>query len=214
MNKTKIQWTDRHGMSEVCTKKEFLRDVAEHRMKVLRDDGVYRHLEFRGESGWHHWFEIVTWPMGLCIRGDMGTWTFSRLTDMFEFFRPSTGELSINKSYWREKLLHGNKSGYDAAKVFSMDALRRQVFDHLDNWDLSEDEKESVKADLEEEVLGFCDYEKHEALTALYGFRNLLGVQFDPTDGPFGDDWSYHYVWCCWAIVWAIQQYDKEGAKK
>lgn len=47
----------------------------------------------------------------LCYTGDMGTYVFQRLTDMFEFFRTDReykkrngGKLAVNLSYWGEKL--------------------------------------------------------------------------------------------------------------
>ena len=71
----------------ICPEAIFLRDVAEHEMIVVRDDGVHRHIRFKkpGTSCMH--FDLITWPGYLCYTGDMGTYVFSRLTDMFEFFR-------------------------------------------------------------------------------------------------------------------------------
>jgi len=50
---------------------QFLRDVASHRMEVLLDSGVYRHLKFRNAppNSWNAWFELVTWPGSLAIHG-------------------------------------------------------------------------------------------------------------------------------------------------
>ena len=41
-------------------------------MIVVRDDGVLRHLQFRGEDVFY-WFDLITWPEYLCITGDCGT---------------------------------------------------------------------------------------------------------------------------------------------
>lgn len=202
---------------EVCSREEFLADVASHRMKIIRNDGLYRHLEFSKSAGhrWHHWFEIVTWPNGLIIRGDMKTWVFSRIEDMFDFFR---GE-RINPGYWQEKL----QCARDDAKEFSMDALKQQAIAHLENY--GEDElppalREEVIGELEGDIFSqYGDSEEHEALRALFEFNEVTylhkkadrkhPVTFDPCDGPFGKTWSYHYIWCCHAIQWAISQYDK-----
>jgi hypothetical protein len=77
-----------------CTAEQFLKDVATHSMKVERDDGVYRHLKFRGpeSNSWNLWFDIITWPQCLVINGDMGSWTFARVNDMFTFFRHGQGD--------------------------------------------------------------------------------------------------------------------------
>ena len=45
----------------------------------------------------------------LIASGDVGTYVFSRLADMFEFFRSpmtSDGRLYINDSYWAEAHRH------------------------------------------------------------------------------------------------------------
>ena len=75
---------------EILSAEGFLKDVKNHGMEVRRDDGLYRHLIFRApKDSWHQWFEVVTWPGSLAINGDMGSWCFSRIEDMFEFFRGS-----------------------------------------------------------------------------------------------------------------------------
>ena len=84
----------------------FLSDVVEHRMKVHMDNGVYRHLEFSKPGTNCYRFDITTWPGYLCVTGDMGTWTFSRLRDMFEFFGGAF-EHGINTGYWSEKFEAG-----------------------------------------------------------------------------------------------------------
>ena len=66
------------------TEEQFLRDVAQHEMTVLHSDGLYRHVHFQQRShSWNQWFDLVTWPGNLTIRGDMGTWTFSRVEDKY-----------------------------------------------------------------------------------------------------------------------------------
>jgi len=74
-------------MSAAYSEESFLRDVAEHAMLLIRDDGVSRHVRFaQPGTGCMH-FDLITWPGYLCYTGDMGTYVFQRLTDMFEFFR-------------------------------------------------------------------------------------------------------------------------------
>jgi hypothetical protein len=98
---------------------EFLNDVASHRMIVIRNDGVNRHIRFKRPQSGTFWLDLITWPGTLCIDGDMGTYVFRRLEDMFEFFRTdrTCGEkdgrtLFINPGYWGEKLqsvpIHGD----------------------------------------------------------------------------------------------------------
>jgi hypothetical protein len=87
---------------------EFIKDVSQHKMQILRDDGLYRHIRFKRENTSCYYFDLITWPGALCYTGDMGTFVFSRIPDMFEFFRTDGekgADLRINPGYWSEKLL-------------------------------------------------------------------------------------------------------------
>lgn len=96
----------------------FLKDVSDHKMEIALDSGTYRHLKFKqSNNSWNMHYSLVTWPGYLCICGDMGTWTFARLPDMFDFFR-SPREMAINPSYWAEKLQNGTGGGKCNAKKF------------------------------------------------------------------------------------------------
>ena len=77
----------------------FRRDVADHQLTVVHDQGLYRHLRFRNPKSFMYWYDLVTFPGSLVIKGDMGTHIFTREEDMFGFF--GTGD--INPSYWAEK---------------------------------------------------------------------------------------------------------------
>lgn len=65
----------------------FLNDVANHEMIIIRDDGVNRHVRFKRPNSSCMYFDLITWPGHLCYTGDMGSYVFRRLEDMFEFFR-------------------------------------------------------------------------------------------------------------------------------
>ena len=90
------------------TEESFLNDVSKHEMKVLLDNGIYRHLRFKQQGSSNMWFDVVTWPGFLAYTGDMGAFVFARLEDMFEFFRgrpvDDKDKLYINLGYWGEKL--------------------------------------------------------------------------------------------------------------
>jgi hypothetical protein len=119
----------------VTIAERFAGDTAGHQMIVKHDDGLYRHLRFMhhhlcndavmrpGPS--HYWFDLVTWPGTLTINGDCGTFVFSRVTDMFEFFRSKYG---INPQYWAEKLQAPDPRG---AKKYSEDVFRQHVVEYV-----------------------------------------------------------------------------------
>jgi hypothetical protein len=185
------------------TAERFLNDVATHKMTALLDQGVYRHLLFRApKDSWNMWFEIVTWPDNLTINGDMGTWVFSRLPDMFNFFRQS--ELRVNAQYWCEKICSESRFGGPSEK-FNADAFKANVLSSLDGYDLEAPQKVCIIDALNDEV--FDEEDESTVRRALADFKY--------GDFEFSDSWeipgkayTYHYLWCLHAIVWAIQRYD------
>lgn len=187
---------------------DFLRDVQKHTMTVALDNGVYRHVRFRQPQNSNMWFDLVTWPGVLTIHGDMGTWTFSRVPDMFTFFRDD--KLRINQDYWAEKLQHGVHGGRDGAKIFNDDLFRSQLIDHLENHDLEPEDRECVVQALRDEVLNRDN--KYDLMISARDFCCRLEdgskFSFDPCELPSGKEYAYHFVWCLYAIVWGIQQYD------
>lgn len=199
--------------------------VAELTPKVNSEDPdqhtvhYYRHLAFRQPSTANLWFDLITWPEYLTIAGDMGTWTFARIPDMFEFFRqvykggPDTADLKINADYWSEKLMNGQSSGIDAAKVWSDDLFKLRLVDRLTNYySLEGSDLVEVTQALQDEVLIYDN--KHELLNAAANFTHSPNGEkskifcFDNCDLPDGKEYSYHFIWCLYAIVWGIKQYD------
>lgn len=191
------------------TAERFLLDVAKHTFTVLLDNGIYRHLHFRKPNSWDMWFEIITWPDCLAIHGDMGTWTFARVEDMFTFFR--SDKLKINASYWGEKIQSESRFGGPSQK-FHPDIFKASALSHLDDHELSEaDFKAAIIGELEERV--FCEEHESEAKAALADFK-YKGFAFSDSWEISGHGYTYHFLWCLHAIVWAIQQYDAAKAKR
>lgn len=204
-------------MTDQCTEQRFLEDVATHQMTVVQDEGVYRHLQFKRPDRSSYWINIITWPGALCINSDMGTYVFSRLPDMFEFFRVGKadwnynrkGGLSINKSYWGEKLISVCPQGkYEefSEELFDKRILE-QAREHCADWPRRK--KKEFMAEVNNDVLGAgCDGSDS-------AYRTAMDFEFDGSY-PFQDFWeidctehTYYYLWCCYAIAWAVKQYDE-----
>lgn len=199
-----------------CTAEQFLKDVAGHQMEVLLDQGIHRHLKFRavGRDSWNQWFEIITWPNSLTISGDMGTWTFSRVEDMFTFFRWDM--LKINPYYWSEKLQNGVSGGRSQAKVWDGDVFKAELTCRVkEDFDLKEDQLAELLEAVEDEILGDTDNEGR-TMSAVYEFSHKFEVTDDNREPwtltfeepPDGQVYCFHFIWCLYAIVWGIQQWD------
>ena len=203
-----------------CTEAVFLKDVSKHKMEVLLDNGIYRHLRFKGEPSWNQSLNVVTWPGRLAYTGDMGTFVFARLEDMFQFFRtrPSgdPAKLYINTGYWGEKLEAIDRDHRNSSeRAFSADLFREKVEEHVAEWieeySLTETEQQELRADIEDEVLRFDEDGEHEARRALSDFSAIVGeheFQFQDTWEWDLREYTFRFVWCCYAIAWAIRQYD------
>lgn len=195
---------------------DFTRQTTNHSMEVLRDDGKYRHLKFTNNGSQNFRFDLITWPGYLTYCGDMGTYTFSRLPDMFEFFRDE--HEGINPGYWGEKLQGYDKhTGY---RKFSPEVFRKRVSDRFHSWIENTDATPEAADDLfdaiEYQIMGEADDSEFRAYCAIENFFHY-GSDFrfdDFFDDGVAEEYTFHYIWCCLAIVWGIQQYDqlKENA--
>lgn len=154
----------------------FTRDTAAHEITILEDDGLYRHVrfqgrypddykvpEFRGKKHIFYYFDLVTWPGSLVIRGDMESYLFTRLDDMFEFFR----DHKPNPGYWAEKLPAAMR---EDTKRYSEDLLAQLVAGHVT--DAEEERWPGLRAAAAEQVTGDRDiYNASDALRVLSEFE-------------------------------------------
>lgn len=196
--------TDYRTQAEKDAAERFKNDTANHEMNVLHDDGLYRHLRFKAPEHGFYWFDIVTWPGSLAIRGDMDGYMFTRLTDMFEFFRGK----GINPGYWAEKL----EGGRDSAMSYDQDSFERQVKQYVAEAIREGDAPRGIGAEVTRDIFEWGDI-THEA-----GARKEL-VDFKFGDWTFGETWEWNFrsydwsfLWICHAIVWGIDQYDAAKA--
>lgn len=193
----------------------FKSDTANHTMEVLHDDGLYRHLKFSNGGSQVYRFDLITWPGYLCISGDMGCYTFSRVRDMFEFFRDDRGSMGINPGYWQEKIQAGPSiAPRDIAKEWSPEQFREQILTHFEDHteDLDGEARDELWEAIKDEVLVHDDNEDC-AMRAAMDFRHGNGPDLFEFEDFFEHDcteWSFHYLWCCYAIVWGISQYDQQ----
>jgi hypothetical protein len=180
--------------------KRFPRDVAEHQMSVIRSEGVARHLRFQKPRTWCMGFDLITWPGHLCFTGDMGTFVFSRVPDMFDFFRGDR----INPSYWSEKVLAADRDG--GVKSYSPELFREAIRGRLEH------ATNEVRRAVVEEVLAAAHDGEYAALDAARRFEHPSGFQFEDVWELNCRDYTYHFIWCCHALVWAIAQFDAHCA--
>lgn len=196
---------------------EFDRNVASHKMTVLLDQGIYRHLRFKRPGTIAYWFDIITAPGILVFSGDMGGYTFRRLDDMFEFFRSGAGR--INPQYWAEKVEAECKT--DGIKKFSLTKFRGILREYVRDWIrdnrccCTRVERRELWQEINSVVLNAGE---NRMYNAAYYFTHRLngncGFRFNDLWDHNFNEFTERFIWCCRALVWAIKQYDAAMSKE
>jgi hypothetical protein len=205
----------------------FEQTTADHQLTVLHDEGVYRHLRFKSPGTSSYWYELVTWPGVLTVRGDMGTFTFSREPDMIrDFFGRAK---TINPDYWSEKIIATERHG--GAKCYDRRVLERRLREHAEYHDDEADVVDVVSplltdpASVLPESGGESERHKYHLRVdeALRDHTDFIGDEHGAREllreleheGWVSDawewdltEWTAQYLWCCWAIVKGIAAYD------
>lgn len=185
--------------------------VADHKMKIVSEAGLARQITFKKPNSYNNHFHITTWPGYLAISGDAGCYVFARLPDMFEFFRGDR----INPSYWGEKLQAVDRHG--GYLEFSEDSFREAIKSDFDQWDFDGDEEQAAKtrkaawvalqeSDLSEDQ---APESLEDAIQRAMDYKcPVSGHSFDDFWDHDLQDYTFRFLWCCYAIQWAIAQYD------
>lgn len=182
---------------------QLLANTKNHKMRVLHDEGVYRHIRFAepGTTMWH--FDLITWPGHLTITGDIGDgFSFKREHDMFGFFNGR----EINPQYWGEKMPHTI-----TYRKYSDEKFKQRVLESLEGHleSLAESDRTTFMTALTEEVLGDAADFENTAREALDNFEHN-GFTFTDTWEWSFNDYDWHYILACHAILWGIRKYLKE----
>jgi len=157
---------------------------------------------------------------------------------MFKFFRTDRrykDRLGINLGYWGEKLEAVDRDGRQSSHLrFDADSFRARVEEILKEWlddeDLTQVEKEELEYEVKSEVLDRIENgNEYDSRNAVSSFSYTLGSQrhISTRDLVYGvstrghryeftDSWewdcteyTYRFIWCCYALAWGIQMYDK-----
>ena len=191
---------------KMFTEKKFLNQVQGHKLTVIKDDGLYRHLRVAIPGQYCESWNIHTWPGYLAMVGDMGNWVFQRVDDMLCFFRSESDALEINPSYWAEKLQAQEREGWSE---FSIDAFHERVKEFakdacdLDSFDeLDEEKKDELWSLLNAE-------DEYEAVASVRSFDSKWLDLADFWDGRrVCEEVRDHFLFACYAIAWTVKLYD------
>lgn len=207
--------------------KRFKNETATHQMTVLHDEGLYRHLRFKPSEGpSFYWFDLVTWPGNLVFRGDGETYAFSRVKDMFAFFRDGSG-YGINPLYWSEKLTSDRDGVMKYQDGLFLRKLQREVDDLVEQEYVKPEHADRFRAEVSDRIVEggyYYSIEAAERTVSEFEFYYDPKHEFDyrhPADVRFENayewiegtkDYDWWFLWACHAIVWGIAQYDAAKA--
>ena len=205
-------------------RKRFLKDTKEHQLTIVKDDGIYRHIQISKPGTCVCHYNLTTWPYHLCISGDMGTWVFSRIEDMFDFFIMNDSDYNkpdeINPHYWAEKVQAISRFGGSGIYEFDTDDFKAQVRRRVKEYFEGHPQgcKECLQ-ELEDDVFMYMDdYPKEVIYERLYNFSYSAPdgdeFTFSGEDMPDAQRFSLYYIWILYAIVKGITMYNKYHANK
>jgi len=204
-----------------CTQERFLDDVKDHQLEVVKDEDLYRHLKLRRKNkSYLYWIDIITWPGYLCISSDCGTYVFSRTKDMFCFFRMRDNDfnklkdrrLNINPGYWSEKVRGSHNEGIrEYVHERFLEEITKVYDENFKDRCGTEEKAEELWEKIDDQVLS-CDQNGYAAHSAAYNFEHE-GFEFTDFWETTITEYTFEYLWCCYAIVYAIEQYDLQKEK-
>ena len=194
-------------------------------MDVIRDDGLHRHLRFHKDNSYYWSWQIITTPGRLIITGDLGTFVFSRIPDMFAFFRwdaerPPRPErwiwLYTNSGYWAEKLLASD--GREGLKEYNQELFQNSIEYYIEHY-VDKPVESGENYDLEiEEYNELCKDLRviPEACSSAYEVGDYFQSYWFHDGHELHDwwetfefeDYSYHYYICINLIALSIIKYD------
>ena len=199
--------------------RQFIGYAKTHELKVLHDEGLYRHLRFRSPGTSIGSFDLITVPGRLFIEGDLGGgWSFTREEDMLPWFNNGLDRAGqINPGYWWEKMPEQLRR---AGKGYSEDAFRAYVAslinDTVESLGLNPDQRAALERDVEDDVLDLA-YSRDEALAALRDFTHGYGLPdgryanlTDMTEPGGWEDFDHHFLLACHAIHYGAGRYARE----
>lgn len=178
---------------------DFLETVSRHEMTIEFQNDVYRSILFKRPDTYSMHFRLTTWSGHLCISGDMGTFVFARVRDMFKFFRHE----EINPRYWSEKVQSISQHG--GLYTFNEERTNAWFADYIRDYSTEE------RSDYYDHITCESKDDLSRVLSEVCSIQGCQDVYSDISEHVY-QDYSYQFLWCCQAIVWGIEQFDNEIA--
>lgn len=182
--------------TQIKTAGEFATDTAEHRLEVLHDEGLYRHLHCSAGGRIAHSFSIITALGVLTFTGDRGHYLFAGHRDMIACF----DEENVNVSYWMQRFKACDVQR--PLKEFSLESVKESLEAAIEGDDEID---EATAAAARDAVLGATDAEDAHDRAADFT-HNGQTVFTDVWDWDY-EDYTVDTYWALYALQWAVDRY-------
>ncbi|MDH6610226.1 hypothetical protein M2164_005861 [Streptomyces sp. SAI-208] len=168
------------------------RDLADGKLSTLREDGLFRHVEFTALQGWSR-IILVTWPYNLLVAGSHGSYHFERhgddTEDMFNWLRG----IRVEPSRWASKLVNGADSvrEYDRERLVA--EVKAEVADAVKNG-----APRGLRAAVREQILESDRLHSRDwAMQMVYDFEHGVTYRSECSCGAAEDhdDRNSAYTW-------------------
>jgi hypothetical protein len=190
---------------EARVAKMFALSTGEHELTILHDDGAYRHIVMAKPGTGLYRYELITWPGHLAVSGDLDGYMFSRIDDMFAFFRGN----AVNPHYWSEKV----KDDHRRTNSYSEDIFQQLVNERLA--DLDDEDLDDAQRGTRDEIierLKYGDGAHEETAREILRDGEQARLWSDTCEWNL-HDWNWTFLYCLHAIVAGIAAYDKAKAQ-
>ncbi|GAA3113495.1 hypothetical protein [Streptomyces echinatus] len=179
------------------------RDVKDGKLIELREEGVFRHVEFKALQGWSR-IILVTWPYNLLVAGSHGSFHFERFgpdtEDMFDWLRG----IRVEPRSWASKLVNG----VDSVREYDQDRLVKQVKEEVAEA-VKEGAPRGLRAAVREQILeSDWLHSKDMAMQLVAEFEHGMTYRAECECGLFEDFDSYGD-----AITWKVLSHKEDGDK-
>lgn len=187
--------------------KHFKSDFAKATLKVQREDGLFRHIEYAAPKTMNR-LVLVTWPYNLLVAGSHGSYHFERYgqdtEDMFDWLRGSR----VSAASWSSKLVNG----YASVREYDRGRLEAQINERVaeavhDDW-----APEGLQAAVREEILGSHLLDtKDTAFQLVSEFQHGMTYRSECSCGLF-EDFKGHDSYSS-AATWEFYKHKADGKK-
>ena len=198
--------------NQTADRERVLRDIKDHRMQVIQDNGVFRHIRMAKPGTMNMHFNITTTPGYLIYTGDMGSFVFSRVHDMFNFMDIDWGRKvpTIDYRYWGQKCEAADKHG--GIEEYDPDSLKAMAVQVFRQHEFPKDQRMPAWSEFREDILGYMGEDEREDICRVMQFEYLGERPCEDfyMDGPF---WKHtmRFRWACWVIAHTVRDYRLGG---